>query len=231
MTEHNVRSQERDGNLIVRDIEGEPRIRDLDLAERLGFTKSTNIRNLIKRHRASLEAMGPLFTVKRVINGGEATENHLNRKQAIFITAKSDTPAATDITIEIIERFDAYERGLIVQATPAPSLSDIPQRDAALWLDLIREARRLYGRVAAKSMWLQSPLPQPAVTDEAVARRPRWNQKITPAQAEEIRKEYHAGKVTVRALAAKHSVSHMTIWRIVSGGTDLPGDQTNDAVH
>jgi hypothetical protein len=40
-------------------------------------------------------------------------EYYLNRKQAIFITAKSDTVVATDITIEIIERFDAYERGVL----------------------------------------------------------------------------------------------------------------------
>ncbi|PYD65479.1 hypothetical protein CDI09_13390 [Komagataeibacter nataicola] len=43
--------------------------------------------------------------------GGRPTEAYyLNRKQAIFITAKSETAIATDITIEIVERFDAYER-------------------------------------------------------------------------------------------------------------------------
>lgn len=47
-------------------------------------------------------------------NGGRgrpATAYYLNRKQAIFITAKSETPEATDITIEIIHRFDEYELG------------------------------------------------------------------------------------------------------------------------
>ena len=43
--------------------------------------------------------------------GRPGSEFFLNRRQAIFITAKSATPAATDITIEIIHRFDAYERG------------------------------------------------------------------------------------------------------------------------
>ncbi|MBM9401571.1 phage antirepressor KilAC domain-containing protein [Gluconacetobacter azotocaptans] len=91
--------------------EGELRILDTDLAVRLGFAKATKIRDLIKRHKASLEKMGPLPTVGRVINGGAATEHYLNKKQAIFITAKSETAEATAITIEIIERFDAYERG------------------------------------------------------------------------------------------------------------------------
>ena len=95
---------------------GEARIRDVDLANRLGFAKATKIRDLIKRHRTSLEALGPLPTVGRVINGGGATEFCLNKKQAIFLTAKSETPTATEITIEIIERFDAYERG----AAPDP---------------------------------------------------------------------------------------------------------------
>jgi hypothetical protein len=45
--------------------------------------------------------------------GRPATEYHLHRKQAIFLTAKSETTEATEITIEIIERFDAYERGVV----------------------------------------------------------------------------------------------------------------------
>lgn len=56
--------------------------------------------------------MGALPTVGIAGQGDQAKEYYLNRKQAIFITAKSATPDATDITIEIIEKFDAYERGV-----------------------------------------------------------------------------------------------------------------------
>jgi phage antirepressor YoqD-like protein len=106
-------SEENQGKnaLTPEPIEGELRIRDQDLASRLGFERPRKIRDMIKRWMLELERMGPCPTVGRVINGGEATEFYLNRKQAIFITAKSETPAATEITIEIIERFDAYERG------------------------------------------------------------------------------------------------------------------------
>lgn len=93
--------------------EGELRILDIDLAQRLRFAKPTKIRELIKRHSDNLVKMGTLPTVGRVINGGNAKEFYLNRKQAIFITAKSETKEATEITIEIIERFEAYERGEI----------------------------------------------------------------------------------------------------------------------
>ncbi|WP_332362630.1 MULTISPECIES: phage antirepressor KilAC domain-containing protein [Asaia] len=91
--------------------DGEARILDIDLAGRLGFAKPVKIRDLIKRHIENLEKLGTLPTVGRVIKGGNAKEYYLNKKQAIFITAKSETDEATAVTIEIIERFDAYERG------------------------------------------------------------------------------------------------------------------------
>lgn len=101
--------------------EGELRILDTELGKRLGFSKPVKIRELIKRHLLSLKQMGTVPTVGTVKRGQEATEYYLNRKQAIFITAKSETADATDITIEIIERFDAYERGEVKPAIAAPS--------------------------------------------------------------------------------------------------------------
>lgn len=126
--------------------EGEPRIRDVDLADRLGFDRPRDIRKLIARHADSLAELGPRATVARVINGGEATEHLLNKKQAIFITAKSETPAATEITIEIIERFDAYERGLIGAGTTPPLTHDQQLAE-------VREARLTFGRLAAQRVW------------------------------------------------------------------------------
>ncbi|SMH60464.1 Rha family transcriptional regulator [Azospirillum agricola] len=104
--------------LTVASVEGEARILDTDLASRLGFAEPRMIRNLIKRHLSSLDALGVRSTVKLTpenngLGGASATAFMLNRKQAIFITAKSETVNATDITIEIIERFDAYEKGLL----------------------------------------------------------------------------------------------------------------------
>ena len=101
-------------------MNGELRILDIDLGKRLGFAKPVKIRELIKRHLPSLEQMGTVPTVGTVKRGQDATEYYLNRKQAIFITAKSETAEATDITIEIIHRFDAYERGEIAHTSPKP---------------------------------------------------------------------------------------------------------------
>ena len=38
-----------------------PTVKDLQLAEALGYERPSNIRNLIKRHATSLEAMGSLL--------------------------------------------------------------------------------------------------------------------------------------------------------------------------
>jgi phage antirepressor YoqD-like protein len=109
------------GELAIQTVENEPRILDLDLAERLGFAKPTKIRDLIKRHKPALEAMGPLPTVGRVINGGGATEFYLNRQQALFLTMKSETQTAIKVTTEVIRRFDAYERGAQPKPATAPA--------------------------------------------------------------------------------------------------------------
>jgi phage antirepressor YoqD-like protein len=97
--------------LVIQAFENEPRILDTDLAERLGFAQPINIRKMIRRHKGALAAMGTVSTVETVNRGQKAVEFFLNRKQSIFITAKSGTPTATDITIEVIEKFDAYQRG------------------------------------------------------------------------------------------------------------------------
>ncbi|NHN93446.1 hypothetical protein GVI59_16070 [Acetobacter sicerae] len=99
--------------------DGELRILDTDLAVRLGFAQPRDIRKLIARHGGALLQMGTLPTEEMTVGKGQKVEAYyLNRKQAIFITAKSETATATDITIEIIERFDAYERGEVQPAIP-----------------------------------------------------------------------------------------------------------------
>lgn len=106
-------------------IEGELRILDTDLGARLGFERPEDIRKLINRHAEKLNKISILATVALIHQaaGRPARAYYLNRKQAIYITAKSETDIATDITIEIIEKFDAYERGTATVA-PVVNLND-----------------------------------------------------------------------------------------------------------
>lgn len=105
-------------------IDGEARIRDLTIGRDLEFERPRAIRPLIERHRAVLEALGPLATRCGKSRGQEFTEYLLNRNQAIFVAAKSETPKANELVIGVIKKLDAYEKGLIAPPTPAPSLAE-----------------------------------------------------------------------------------------------------------
>ena len=118
-------------------VGSEIRIRDTDLGARLEFAQPRDIRKIIARHRGALSLMGALPTEDEVVGKGQKTKAfYLNKKQAIFITAKSETEKATDITIEIIEKFDAYERG----ARPVPQTREQKLAEAfMLTQEIIKE--------------------------------------------------------------------------------------------
>jgi phage antirepressor YoqD-like protein len=127
--------------LSPKPIEGELRILDIQLGDRLGFKRPRDIRQLIERHIEAISALGAVcgMVPQTSEKGGRpATEYYLNRRQAIFITAKSETAEATDITIEIIQKFDAYERGERAFADPAALLRD-PETLRALLLENVQQ--------------------------------------------------------------------------------------------
>jgi hypothetical protein len=99
-------------------VEGELRIRDADLGKRLGYPDPTRIRRLIEKHQESLKKISILPWEDEIRDGAGRPSKayYLNRKQAIYIIAKSEMPTAIEITIEIIVRVDAYERR--VEAPP-----------------------------------------------------------------------------------------------------------------
>jgi len=103
----------------------EPRILDLRLAEALGFKKPRDIRPLIERHREALERFGGICRAVRQNQGRgrPATEYRLNKRQALYLCTKSDTDRATDITIQIVEVFDAVtSQGALPSSDSAPPL-------------------------------------------------------------------------------------------------------------
>ncbi|WP_052817055.1 hypothetical protein [Agrobacterium sp. SUL3] len=97
-------------------IKNEPRARDLDIAKRLGFSKPTNIRNLIKRNLVELERFGICFTAKQNHKGGRGRptdEYWLNEEQSLLIAVLSDTENAADVRYMLIKVFVAFRRGQI----------------------------------------------------------------------------------------------------------------------
>lgn len=109
--------------IVLTAINGEPRVHDLELAERLGFERPRKIRDIIQRNHDKLLKFGVCPAVGRTageLGGRPSIEFYLNQKQAIFICMKSETERAFDVQIEIVRVFDAY----LNDAPPAPSTAE-----------------------------------------------------------------------------------------------------------
>ena len=121
--------------------DGEPRIRDLALAESLGFAKPHTIRDLIVRNRTELEAHGsfPCRAENPGAKGGRpASAYYLNEGQALVICALSRTEKAAEVRKQLIDVFRAYRAGFLQPADHKP-------------VPVVAHRRRLPTRILAKA--------------------------------------------------------------------------------
>lgn len=124
-----------------------PRIRDIDLAERLGFERLRKIREIIER-QISLGNISPYVrpTVGRTSmpNGGkretQVNEYWLTLEEALFITTQSETKRAVFVTKVMIAVFAAVMRG---QTHAAPLPAGVAEAIDGLRADLA-ETKREY---------------------------------------------------------------------------------------
>jgi hypothetical protein len=110
------------GNIIILNptdltvIDNEPRVQDLRLADALGFDRLRNIRKLIAKHAKALEKWGllRLEQTSPSASGGRPSKAYwLNERQALYITAKSDTETAADVTVAMVEVFAQWRAGTL----------------------------------------------------------------------------------------------------------------------
>lgn len=108
-------------DLIQRVGEEEPKIRDLELAERLEYDRPRNIRVLIGRliKEGKLSGVEVRFTVKQTLGGRPGKEYWLTEAQAIKVIAKSETAMADATLDQIIAVFIAARKGLLPQQQTA----------------------------------------------------------------------------------------------------------------
>lgn len=102
-------------DLTVSD-KSDPRVQDVKLGERLGMSRSRDIRATIKSNIIELQMHGEVASefVKSTSRGGRPSETYfLNEPQALLICMWSNTPRAASIRKELIEVFMAYRRGMI----------------------------------------------------------------------------------------------------------------------
>lgn len=141
---------------------GEPRIRDLDLAERLGYSKTNNIRDLI-RNLIRDGKLRDVFELRETrtskITRNNATRTYvveefwLTEAQALKVIAKSGTDAADRILDEMIDVFRLAIRGLLSPERAGSAetrlamflLSERQQVARFLKDSLITEVCRIYG--------------------------------------------------------------------------------------
>src|SRR4051812_17722361 len=93
------------------EFDGEPRARDVEIGERLGFDRPRDIRKLIERNRAEVEAFGTCAMVARVVRGNPVTEYLLNEEQALLISAISSAPNAPAVRAMLFRTYVAWRRG------------------------------------------------------------------------------------------------------------------------
>lgn len=110
------------GTLTVADLvpgDAEPRIKDLMLAERLGFKQPRIIRDIIRLHRAELEFHGILQRIAAKTKPGRGRpelQYHLNEMQALLVCMWARTPKAAEVRADVARVFVAYRQGLLVPA-------------------------------------------------------------------------------------------------------------------
>lgn len=134
------------------EIDGEPRARDLDIAERLGFDRPRDIRKLIERNLAEIESFGTCAIVARVVRGNPVSEYWLTEEQALLVSSRSDAENAAAVRRMLIKVFVAWRRGQLVPTalTPAEMLLEqarmmveVERKQAALEAEQSEQAKRI----------------------------------------------------------------------------------------
>jgi len=92
---------------IVRQADGELRISDTDLSEKLGFAEVKLMRQVIRRNKADLCELGLLLQREAKGYGRSERVYWLNRAQAIHAVYRSGTLEASRLAIELTKAFDA----------------------------------------------------------------------------------------------------------------------------
>lgn len=113
----------------LRPFEDAPRVKDLRLAEVLGFEAPYRIRALIKRHSERLAKHGDVLTtvVKTSSKGGRPTSEYwLNERQAYRLCMWSAAANADAVQEQMVEVFYAYRHGHLTESNP--TLAALTQR-------------------------------------------------------------------------------------------------------
>lgn len=154
-------------NLTIQDFNGEPRMRDIDIAEALGYERQYDIREMINRVSERLAGFGEVVfrSVRKTSKGGRPTkECWLNEHQTFYICTQSKTENAFAITRQIINLFVAWRNGRLNEQPEMPSRLNV-SADMMDIKSLVAEARLTFGRSAGQILWRKMGMPDLPVDD------------------------------------------------------------------
>lgn len=103
------------------EIDGEPRARDIEIAERLGYSRPRAVRDLIKKNLAEIEAFGAVRHGANIAVSGKGKETEveefwLTEEQALAVATLSKAPNAAAVRAMLIRTFVAWRRGHLASA-------------------------------------------------------------------------------------------------------------------
>lgn len=137
------------------DAEGEPRVRDVDLAQRAGMANARDIRSHIKTHREELEEHGALVVRRQrrrtQMPGGnafrevEVDEFWLNESQACALVMLLRTPKARELRVAVVRAFMAAR-------TFDPKVPGAQLMARMLRFQAAKSSRKLWGELIVASL-------------------------------------------------------------------------------
>lgn len=140
----------------VREVDGEPRMQDLELGVRAGYTRPRTIRTLIERMQVEGAFSEPICcTVQHISargHGRAAKVYWLTEAEALLVLMRCGTPTANAVAREVVAVFVAWRRGHLAPANGV-GMADLVAlegrlevRDACSFvLVVLREADALEG--------------------------------------------------------------------------------------
>lgn len=190
--------------------DGEPRARDLDIAERLGFERPRSIRKLIDRNLKELERFGTCYTVEHVVRGNAVSEFWLNEEQALLVATLSSAPNAPDVRAMLIRTFVAWRRGHLSEGLPQEALETLTRTNGI--------CRMLIGKVTS----MEKAIPEMAAKIAAEL-LPAMVQSALGAQNLMVRRGKTAGQIWEESGFPQIKVTSWFSNRLVKMGCQIEG--------
>lgn len=107
---------------IERQTDGEMRVSETELAQRLGYSRERDFRRIVNAHRARLDRMGSALLLRETSGeqgGRPKSVEWFTEHQALFLISRSDTTAADDImeaiSIAFVEMRRQTQRSLPIR--------------------------------------------------------------------------------------------------------------------